>query len=129
MNYNKVVLLGRVTRDIELRFTPGGTAVADFSLAVNHIYKKQDGEKVEEVSFIDITAFGKQAETLEKYVGKGKALLVEGRLKQDRWETEDGKNRSKLKVSLDSFQFISGGKKEEDTEYDDGGIPDDDIPF
>jgi single-strand DNA-binding protein len=107
-NYNKVLLMGNLTRDPELRYTPGGTAVATFGLAVNRRFKRQDGEQVDEVCFVDITAFGRQAEVVSEYLSKGRPVFVEGRLKQDTWEAQDGQKRSKLSVTLEAFQFVGG---------------------
>jgi len=109
-NYNKVFLIGNLTRDPQLRYTPSQTAVCDFGLAVNRKSKTSTGETREEVCFVDITAWGKQAETLSKYVTKGRQLLVEGRLTFDQWETE-GQKRSKLKVTLEGFQFLDSGQR------------------
>lgn len=102
-DYNKTILIGRMTRDIDLKYTPTGMAVGDFSLAVNE--RRKDGEDV--ASFVDITAWGRTAEVLAEYGGKGKQILVEGRLRQDRWE-KDGKNYSKLKVVCERMQLLGG---------------------
>lgn len=109
MNYNKVILLGNLTRDPEVRVTPKGTSICQFGLAVNRDYKTESGEKQSEVTFVDIEAWGKQAETVARYCVKGRPLLIEGRLKFDQWEDKaSGQKRSKLKVVLESFQFIGG---------------------
>src|SRR4249920_697413 len=106
-SFNKVILMGNVTRDPELRYTPKGMAIAKFGLAVNRVWRNEAGENQEEVTFVDIDAFGKQAETLGQYVKKGRALLVEGRLKFDQWDDKQtGQKRSKLRVILENFQFI-----------------------
>jgi single-strand DNA-binding protein len=111
VNFNKVVLLGNTTRDVELRYTPKGTAVAQIGLAVNRKWKDEAGAMKEDVSFIDIEAFGRTAETLGQYVKKGRPLLIEGRLKTDTWtDKQSGQKRSKLKVVLETFQFIGGQK-------------------
>lgn len=108
-NFNKVILLGNLTRDIELRYTQGGLAIAKFGLAVNRRAKSADGELRETTCFVDITAFGKQAEVLEQYVGKGRPLFVEGRLEYSTWEDKNGGGkRSKLEVICENFQFIGG---------------------
>lgn len=110
--YNKVILLGRVTRDIELKYTPKGMAVAKIGMAVNRKYKTESGEQKEEVTFIDIEAWGKQAELIGQYMRKGSPLFVEGRLKLDQWDDKNtGQRVSKLKVVLEQFQFV-GGKQE-----------------
>jgi|SRR5579862_907619 len=106
-SFNKVILLGNLTRDPELRYTPQGAAVCEFALALNYVYtNKQTGQKVEEVSFIDLVAWGKTGETIAEYMKKGRQILVEGRLKQDRWESQDGKKMSKVRVTVESFQFV-----------------------
>lgn len=113
-SYNKVILCGNLTRDPEMKYTAKGTAIARLGLAVNRKWKTESGEMKEEVTFIDVDAFGKQAETLSQYLSKGRALLMEGRLKLDQWEDKKtNEKRSKLFVVLESFTFIdSGGKKE-----------------
>ena len=105
-NYNKVMLMGNLTRDPELRYTPSGTPIASFGLAVNRRFKRQDGEQVEETCFVDITAFGRQAEVVSEYLSKGRPLFVEGRLHQESWEAQDGQKRTKLSVTLENFQFL-----------------------
>jgi single-strand DNA-binding protein len=107
MSYCKVVILGNLTRDPELRYTTKGAAVLDVSIAVNRKWKSESGESKEEVSFIDSTAFGKSAETIAKYCRKGSQLLVDGRLKTESWDDKTtGRKRSKLKVVIESFQFV-----------------------
>ena len=105
-SYNKVILMGNLTRDPEVRFTPQGTPVANFSVAVNRKYKQGD-ELKEEVGFFDVVVFGKQAENCGQYLAKGRSVLVEGRLQQRRWETDDGQKRSKVEVVAQSVQFLS----------------------
>ena len=106
-NFNKVILVGNLTRDPELRYTPKGTAVARITLAVNRTWKSESGENKEEVSFVDVDVWGRQAEVISQYMKKGRPLLVEGRLKQDTWEDKNTKQKqSKLKVVLESFSFI-----------------------
>lgn len=108
-SYNKVVLLGNLTRDPELRYTPKGSAVARLGLAVNRSYKTESGETMEEVTFIDIDAWGKQAELIAQYLRKGNPLFVEGRLKLDQWDDKNsGQKVSKLRVVMENFQFIGG---------------------
>jgi len=108
-SYNKVILLGNLTRDPQLRYTPNQTAVVDIGLAVNRRWKDQSGQMREDVCFVDCTAFGKRGETINKYCKKGNPLLVEGRLVFDSWEAQDGSKRSKHKVTVESFQFVGGG--------------------
>lgn len=112
-SFNKVILVGNLTRDIEMRYTPKGTAIAKFGLAVNRVWRNEAGESKEEVTFIDIDAFGKQAETLAQYMRKGSPLLVEGRLRLDQWDDkQSGQKRSKLGVILEGFQFIGSPRQE-----------------
>jgi len=108
-SYNKVILLGNLTRDPELRYTPKGTAVARLGLAVNRSYKSETGETKEEVTFLDVDAWGKQAELICQYLRKGNPLFVEGRLRLDQWDDkQSGQKRSALKVVMENFQFIGG---------------------
>lgn len=103
-NLNKVFLMGNMTRDPELRYTPSGTPVCDFGLAINRRYTSQ-GEQREETCFVDITFWSRRAEVISEYFGKGDQILVEGRLKLDQWETPEGR-RSKLNVVGDNFEFV-----------------------
>src|ERR1043166_2550924 len=104
---NKVMLLGNLTRDPELRYTPQGAAVCEFSLALNRVYtNKQTGQRVEEVSFIDCVAWGRTAEISAEYLKKGRQVFVEGRLTQDRWESPEGKKMSKVKVTCEQVTFV-----------------------
>jgi len=108
---NKVILAGNLTRDPELRYTPKGTAVAKIGLAVNRAWTTETGEKKEEVSFIDVEAWGRQGEVIAHYMKKGRPLLIEGRLKLDTWEDKNTKQKvSKLKVVLESFSFIDSNR-------------------
>lgn len=112
-SFNKVILVGNLTRDPELRYTPSGTAVAKLSLAVNRSWRSQSGEDREEVAFVDVDAFGKQAETLGQYLKKGRPVLIEGRLKMDQWEDKQtGQKRSRLGVVLETFQFLDSGQRQ-----------------
>ena len=110
-SFNKVYLLGNLTRDPESRDLPSGTKLASFGLAVNQTYRKADGEEVEETTFVDIDAFGRTAENILKYCKKGDPLMVEGRLRYQNWETENGDKRSKLTVMLETFQFLPRGER------------------
>ena len=106
-SYNKVILIGNLTRDPEVRYTPKGTAIAKIGLAVNRYWRDANGEQKEEVTFVDIDAFGKQAETLGNYMKKGRPILIEGRLRLDTWDDKaTNQKRSKLGVVLESFQFL-----------------------
>lgn len=105
-NFNKVILAGNLTRDPELRFTPKGMAICKFGLAINRNWTTDTGEKREEVTFVDIDAFGRQAETIAQYLKKGGGIMLEGRLRLDQWDDKQtGQKRSKLGVVLDGFQF------------------------
>lgn len=113
-SFNKVILVGNLTRDPELRYTPKGMAIAKIGLAVNRNWTNEAGEKKEEVTFVDVDAFGRQAETLAQYMKKGSPLLVEGRLKLDQWDDKQtGQKRSKLGVVVEGFQFLGGGNRGE----------------
>lgn len=106
---NKVMLIGNLTRDPELRVTPKGTAICQFGLAVNRQFKDESGATRDETTFVDIEAWGKQGETVAKYLTKGRPLFVEGRLKLDTWDDKTtGQKRSKMKVVLENFQFLGG---------------------
>ena len=106
-NLNKVQLMGNITRDPEVRYTPKGTAVTDISLAINRSYSGDDGQRHEETTFVDITFWGRQAEIIGEYMKKGRPLYVEGRLQLDSWEDKTtGQQRSRLKVVGDNFQFL-----------------------
>ena len=113
-SFNKVILAGNLTRDPELRYTPKGTAIARLGIACNRKWKSETGELKEEVTFVDVDAFGKQAETIGQYLKKGRPILIEGRLKLDQWEDkQSGQKKSKLGVVLESFQFLdSGGRSD-----------------
>jgi single-strand DNA-binding protein len=112
-NYNKVLLMGNLTRDPELRYTPKGQAVAKLGLAVNRRYTTESGEAREETTFVDIDAWGKQAEVICQYCKKGRPLFVEGRLKLDQWDDKaTGQKRSQLRVVLEGFQFVGGPPSE-----------------
>ncbi len=152
-SYNRVILVGNVTRDIDLKYTQGGTAVTDLGLAVNDRRKNQAGEWIEETTFIDVTLWGRQAEVAGQYLSKGAPVLIEGRLKLDTWET-DGQKRSKLRVVGERMQMLGGkgggggGGNRGPSQYNEnensqpaggsnygspapsgGGVPEDDIPF
>ncbi len=156
-SYNRVVLVGNLTRDPELRYIPSGTAVSEIGLAVNDRIKKND-QWVDETTFVDVTLWGRTAEVANEYLSKGSSVLIEGRLKLDMWE-KDGQKRSKLRVVADKMQMLggrgegsggpkagagraasasSGGRPPQDESYDEqfhssapsgAGIPDDEIPF
>jgi len=106
---NKVMLIGRLTKDPELRYTPGGAAVAQLRMAVNHTYRTKE-EKKEEVLYIDVSIFGRSADTAKQYLAKGRELFVEGRLQQNDWEDKAGQKRTTYRVIADRFQFLGGGQ-------------------
>lgn len=110
-NYNKVILAGNLTRDPQLSYTQSGTAVCQFGLAVNRRWRDKEGAQQEETCFVDLTAFGRQAETINQYMSKGRSLLVEGRLNLSQWTTPEGERRSKLKVIVENFQFLGGARE------------------
>ena len=113
-NFNKVILAGNLTRDPELRYTPKGMAIAKFGLAINRNWKTETGESKEEVTFVDVDAFGRQAETIAQYMKKGSPFLMEGRLKLDQWDDKQtGQKRSRLGVVLEGFQFLGSGNRSE----------------
>ena len=113
-SFNKVILMGNLTRDPELRYTPKGTAIAKFGLAVNRKWKSETGELKDEVTFVDIDAFSKTAELVGQYLRKGSAVLVEGRLRLDQWDDKTtGQKRSKLGVVAEDVRFVGGGNREE----------------
>ena len=140
-NVNKVILIGRITRDIELRYTPKGTAIAELGLAVNRSRTDESGQRIEETTFVDVTLWGKQAELANQYLAKGREVYIEGRLQMDTWQDkESGQNRSKLKIVGENMQFISGGEKQGQQQParpaqqqaptpDPAAMEDDDIPF
>ena len=107
-NFNKVILEGRLTRDPQLSYLPSNTPVCEFGMAINHKWRGQDGEMREDTCFVDLSIFGRSAETFNQYMSKGQPVLVEGRLKFDQWEGKDGQKRSRLRVYVDRFQFLGG---------------------
>ena len=109
-NLNKVMLIGNLTRDPELRYTPKGTAVADIALAINRVWNNEQNQRQEETTFVDITLWGRQAELAQQYLTKGRGAYVEGRLQMDTWDDKQtGQKRSKLKVVAESLQFLPDG--------------------
>ena len=133
---NKLLLMGNLTRDPQLSYLPSQTAVVEFGLAMNRKWKSREGEQKEEVCFVDCQAYGKTAETINKYLAKGRPVFVEGRLKFDSWTAQDGTKRSKHRVVVENFQFI-GGQQSQNTAATGGAVnsapdipaADDDIPF
>jgi len=149
---NKVLLMGNLTRDPEVRHTPKGTAVGDLAMAINMTYKAQDGTEKEEVCYVDVVVWGRQAETCRDYLTKGAPVFVEGRLQLDQWEGPEGEKKSRMRVRADRVQFLSrsgggggGGARGPRSEGAGGGapseggapkqaspprdLPEDDVPF
>jgi len=143
---NKVFLMGNLTRDVQVKHTANNTAVANLGLAVNRRYKNASGEMQEETTFVDCEAWGRTAETMGKYLSKGRPVFIEGRLRLNEWEDRDGNRRSKLLVVVDTFTFVDsrggggGGGGQRDSYQStstapaggggpSGGASDDDIPF
>lgn len=107
VSFNRVIIAGNLTRDVELRFIPSGTPVADVTIAVNDRRKQSDGNYVDDTQFVDVTVWSRTAEVMAEYCKKGSSVLIEGRLKLDTWEAEDGSKRSKLKVVGDRMQMLT----------------------
>lgn len=105
-SFNKVILMGNMTRDPQLRYLPSNTAVCEFGLAVNRRWRDRDGNMKEDTCFVDVSAFGKPGETINQYMAKGRQILVEGHLRFDSWTGQDGQKRSKLSVVVENFQFV-----------------------
>jgi len=115
-SFNKVILLGNLTRDPELRSTNSGVSVCRIGIAMSRVIRGSDGESREEVVFVDVDAYGKQAEVIGRYFTKGRPIFIEGRLRLDQWESNTGEKRSKLCVILESFQFVGSPR------FDDEGV-------
>lgn len=121
-NFNKVFLMGNLTRDVEVRQLPSGGSVANIGLAVNRRFKTQDGQAREETTFVDCEAWGRTAEVMAQYLAKGRPVFIEGRLRLDTWQDKDGGNRSKLKVVVEEFQFLDSRQGAGDGEGGGGGF-------
>ncbi|MGI9014750.1 MAG: single-stranded DNA-binding protein [Phycisphaerales bacterium] len=152
-NFNKVFLMGNLTRDPELKYTPNNQAVAKIGIAVNRRYRTKEGEDREETTFVDCDAWGRTAEVMNQYLTKGRPVFIEGYLKLDQWTDQEGGNRSKLKVVIENFQFVdsrgggdgsggggnggdyqpsraaSGGSSSSSSQPAHEAISEDDIPF
>jgi len=111
-SYNLVIMMGHLTRDPELSYTPSQTPVVDFGIATNRKYTGKDGQQKEDVCFIDCRAFGSQAENINKYLAKGRAVLVQGSLQFDQWEAQDGTKRRKHRLAVHSCQFLGSANQE-----------------
>ena len=126
--FNRVILAGNVTKAVEIRYTPTGTAIGNFSIAINRKWK-QDSETKSEVSYFDIVVFGKTAEVCSQYIGKGSSVLIEGKLRQNVWKNKEGQNRSKVEVIADSVNFLTR-KQDAAAAIDNASAGDDeDVPF
>ncbi len=119
-SYNRIVLMGNLTRDPQLSYTPANTALCKFGIATNRKWRDRDGETREEVCFVDCTLFGRGAEVFNQYMSKGRGVLVEGRLRLDQWTTPEGVKRSKHEVIVDNFTFVGA-------RGDAGGVPSTDV--
>lgn len=122
---NKIIILGNLTRDPQLSYTPNQTPVVDFGMATNRKWKTQGGEDREEVCFVDCRMFGKRAEVINKYCKKGQKLLIEGRLTFDSWEAQDGTKRTKHRINVENFEFISEQQQSQPKQK----VDDSEIPF
>lgn len=121
-NLNKVMLMGNLTRDPELRYLPSNTPVVGLGIAINRRWRNQQGEQQEETTFVECEAFGRTAEVINQYLRKGSPIFIDGRLKLDQWQDKEGNNRSKLKVVVDQFQFIDSRENRGGGDGD-GGAP------
>jgi single-strand DNA-binding protein len=119
---NKVLLIGNLTRDPEVRMMSSGRPVCNFGIALNRSYKDSEGNKREEVTFVDVECFGPRAEAVGRFFSKGRPIFIEGRLKLDQWESKEGEKRSAIRVVLDNFEFVDSGKS------DGSSSPNDSIP-
>ena len=138
-SFNRVMLMGNLTRNPELKYTPSGTAVTDLGLAVNESFKNKAGETVEQTCFVDVVVWGRQAETASEFLKKGSPAFIEGRLQFDQWENQEGEKRSKLRVRAERVQFLSSGasngNNSSEFQVDSGKVTpedsslDDDVPF
>ena len=127
---NRVIVMGHLTRDPELRYTPGGAAVAGFGLGINRRFRDRDGLPNDEVTFVEIVTWGKQAEACSEYLAKGRLVLIEGRLRQERWEDRKGEARSALKVVAERVQFLSNGRPPiAEAEAEGTPAPESEVPF
>src|SRR5210317_1945734 len=123
-NVNKVMLLWNITRDLDVRYTPKGTAVCDLGMAVNRIRTGDNGERIEEVTYVDVTLWGRQAELAGQYLSKGRSVFIEGRLQLDQWDDKQtGQKRSRLRVVGENMQFIGGGGQGGGGNQGGGGAP------
>ena len=126
-NFNKILLLGNLTRDPQLSYLPSNVAVVEFGLAINRKYKGRDGDMKDETCFVDCRVFGKSAENLSKFCKKGNPLFVEGRLTFDSWAAKDGSKHSKHRVTIENFQLLGAPNKNR-SEGDNSSLPEEPVP-
>ena len=133
MNFQKLFIIGHLTKDPTLSYTPNKTAVVEFGIATNRNWTGQDGQKQEEVLFVDCVMYGKRASAIREYCSKGDPLLIEGRLKLDTWQAQDGTNRSKHRVIVENFEFLGTGERrdkgQQNSQPEQPVVDDDSIPF
>jgi len=134
MDFNRIIIVGRLTKDPVLSYTPNSQPVCEFGIATNRKWVGQDGTKQEEVLYADCVCYGKRAPAIREYCSKGDPLLVEGRLKLDTWQAQDGTNRSKHRVIVENFQFMGSPKdnpqgQSQESQQAKPGVDEDDIPF
>ena len=135
-SFNRVILVGNLTRDPQLSYMPSSTAVCEFGMAINRRWRDRDGNQRDEVCYADITSYGRQGEVINQYMSKGSPILVEGRLRYNQWTNKEGQKRSKLDVVVENFTFLGsggagrGGSRDGTGESQDGGgpPPQDDLP-
>ena len=140
-NLNKVLLMGNITREPELRYTPAGVAVVEFGVAMNRQWKTPDGEQRKETCFVDVNMWGRRGEVISEYFHKGDPIFIEGRLQLDQWEDREGQKRSKLRVVAENFEFVAqrgerrqqeqreAEKPAEEGNDKDVKVSDDEVPF
>jgi len=109
-NFNRVILAGNLTRDPQLSYTPSNTAVCEFGMAINRRWRDKDGNNKDEVCFVELTAYGRQAEVINQYMSKGRPMLIEGHLRFSQWTNKEGQKRSKLDAVVENFTFLGGGQ-------------------
>lgn len=127
---NKVMLIGRLTRDPEMRYTANKLPIASFGFAINRTFKAKDGTKKDEVTFVDVSTFGPTAEFVNQYLVKGREIFIEGRLSLSEWETKEGEKRSKLRINADIIQALSNGNNKTDNTEPDANKPEENgAPF
>lgn len=122
-SYNRIILLGNLTRDPQMSYLPSGTAAVDFGVATNHRFRTADGQDREDVCFVDCRIYGKRAEVIQRYFRKGSQIMLEGRLAFDTWTAQDGSKRSKHRVQVENFEFVGSRGQSQGGDYDQGSQP------